>query len=368
MGRAAEGLERLQRAQVLSEASVQDRPDDPESQTALAACYADLGRIQAHRRLAPAFPLLEKALAIAGRLARTEPTYRHRYDEAGILSLIGRRYYDSGNAAESLAHCDRAREILERLHRERPDDVDTTDQLALAWYSIGSVHRAMTHRTEAALDAFRQALGFYDQLARDNPAVVHLRSRRHVADFGLGDQLSAAGRFAEAEAVLRPAIEEGEQIIRADPADSRMRLRLTDAEISLARALHGLGRTAEALAPLARARDLLEALRQSDPDDLRTLINLARCMHFLGVTQAELGRREEAIQSLSNSETGTRLDSAACHVPPSSGSGPAACKRPASSAATPFCYSRAVGPATIKKAATIGAVARRDSNELPPNW
>jgi tetratricopeptide (TPR) repeat protein len=302
MGRPAEGLDRLRRALALSESLIHDRPDAPEFQVELAACYADLGRIHSLRRLAPeALPLLEKASVIAGRLARIEPSSGHRYDEARILHLIGEHYFNSGNATKALAHCDRAREILERLHRERPDDLDIAEQLAYLWDHIGSIHRSMTHRTEAALDAFRQARRRYGQLARDNPAVVHFRSGRDAADFGMGEVLSAAGRFAEAEAVLRPAIEDGEWVVAADPAYALMRAWLANAEISMGKALRGLRRTAEALAPLARARDLLEALRQSDPDDLSTFVRIARCVRFLGAIQAEIGRREEAIRTLSES-------------------------------------------------------------------
>jgi tetratricopeptide (TPR) repeat protein len=156
----------------------------------------------------------------------------------------------------------------------------------------------MTHRTDAALDAFRQGRRFYAQLARDNPAVVSLRVERDDADFSMGDLLSTAGRYAEAEAVLRPAIEDGERIIVADPADMHTRERLADAEVSMGKALRGLGRTAEALVALARGRDLLKALRQSDPDNRVALLDVARCSRFLGNIQAELGMRVESIQSL----------------------------------------------------------------------
>jgi tetratricopeptide (TPR) repeat protein len=302
MGRPTEGLERLQRALALSESLIRDRPDAPEFQVELAACYAELGRIRISRRLAgAALPFLEKALAIAGRVARVEPSHGHRYEEARILDQIGIHYHESGDARKALAHYDRAREILEQLHRERPDDLDPADELAFAWLRIGFVHRGLTHRSDAAMEAFRQARRLYGQLARDNPAVVYFRMRRDYADFGTGDLLSAAGRFAEAEAVLRPAIDDGERIIAADPADTLMPDRLADAEVSMSKALRGSGRAAEALIPLARGRDLLEALRRRDPDDLGTLVDLARCTRFLGITQAELGRHDEAIQSLSES-------------------------------------------------------------------
>jgi tetratricopeptide (TPR) repeat protein len=302
MGRQAEGLDRLRRALALSESLIGDHPDASEYQVELAACFADLGRIRLQRRLATAaLPFLEKALAIASRLARIEPSYGHRYDEARIWRLIGDHYLNSGTATEALAHLDRAREILERLHRERPDELDTAEELARAWDNIGWVHRGMTHRTEAALDAFRQARRLRGDLARDNPAVVSLRFARDETDFAMDDVLSTAGRYAEAEAVLRPAIEDGERVIAADPSEMHLRGRLAQAEIAMGKVLRGLGRTTEALIRLARGRDLLEALRRRDPDDLGTLIDLARCMRFLGATQAMLGRREEAIRTSSES-------------------------------------------------------------------
>jgi serine/threonine-protein kinase len=301
MGRSAEGLERLERALALSDSLVRDRPDELEFQRELAACYADLSSGHSDRRLAPAhLPLLEKALAIESRPARIEPSYRHQYEEARTLYAIGHHYSTTGHAAEALAHFDRASEILARLHHERAGDLDAAAELARTWLNIGRVHRSRTHRIEAALDAYRQARRIFEELARDNPAVIHLRTDRDGADFAIGDMLSTAGRFAEAAAVLRPAIEDGERIVAADPAATTMRYELADAEISMGKALRGLGRTAEALVPLARGRDLLKALRQSDPDNLGPLINHARCIRFLGAAQAELARREAAIQTLSD--------------------------------------------------------------------
>jgi serine/threonine-protein kinase len=302
MGRRAEGLERLQRARELCESLLRDRPDDPEFQTELAECYADIGHAHFSGRLStPPLQFLEKAMAIVARLARVEPSYGHRYSEARIRHLVAYHYERSGDAREALAHHSRSREILERLHGERPDDFDATASLAHAWLHIGWVHRGMTHRIEAALAAYREGRRLYGQLARDNPAVVPFRIERDVLDYALGDQLSTAGRFAEAEAVLRPAIEDGERIIAADPLDLHLRARHADAEIALGKALRGLDRTVEALQPLSRGRDLLRALRQSDPDDLANLLNYARCLRFLGAAQDELGRRDEAIRTVSES-------------------------------------------------------------------
>jgi tetratricopeptide (TPR) repeat protein len=302
MGRQAEGLEQLRRAQVLAESLVRERPDDPEFQTALVACYADLGQIGHNRRLTtPELPFLEKALAIAAGLARNEPSHRYRYDEARILYLIGLHYQSSVNATQALAHYDRAREILERLYRERPSDIDVADILAKTNLDIGRVHRSMTHRTEAARDSLRQARRLFGQLARDNPAVVHFRFNRDDTDFAIGVLLTTVGRFAEAEAVLRPALDDGERIIASDRSDTFMAMKLADAEIEMGKTLCGLGRPAEALVPLARGRNLLEAVRRRDPGDLASLLSLARCIRFIGAMQAEIGRRVEASETLSES-------------------------------------------------------------------
>jgi tetratricopeptide (TPR) repeat protein len=302
IGRQAEALEQLQRAEGLAESLVRDRPDDPEFQTELVACYAELGQIGHNRRLTPPeLPFLEKALAIASRLARSQPSQRHLVDEARILYLIGIHYDSSLNATEALAHYDRARVILERLHRGRPSDISVADLLARTSFQIGLVHRSMTHRTEAARDALLKARRVFDQLARDNPAVVHFRFNRDDTDFAIGFLLTKVGRFAEAEAVLRPALDDGERVIASDPSDTFMAAELSDAEIEMGKALRGLGRAAEALVPLARGRDLLEAVRRRDPHNLVTLLRLARCIRFIGATEAKIGRRVEAIGTLSES-------------------------------------------------------------------
>jgi tetratricopeptide (TPR) repeat protein len=299
MGRPTEGLERLERALALGESLIRARPDDPEILRATAACYVDLGYGQTARRLAPdEFASLQKALAIEGRLVQIEPSYRHRYDQARVLEAIGRHYLTSGDSAAAATHCDRAREILEQLHRERPDELDVADDLAWTWLNIGTLLR-QTHNTEATLDAFRQARRIYDQLIRHNPAVVRLRVNRNTADCEIGDSLRQVGRTAEAEATLRTAIEEGEQIVAADPSEMVMRRRLALAEINLGKVLFALNRPAEAQVALARALDRLSALRRDDPHDLVILVHHGRCLRFLAAMQNELGRRDEAIQTLS---------------------------------------------------------------------
>jgi tetratricopeptide (TPR) repeat protein len=299
MGRPREGFERLERALAVGESLVRARPDDPEILRATAACYVDLGYGQTARRLAPdEFASLQKALAIESRLVQIEPSYRHRYDQARVLEAIGRHHLVSGTWAAAATHCDRAREILERLHRERPDELDVADDLAWTWLNIGTL-RSQTHNSEAPLDAFRQARRIYDQLIRDNPAVVRLRVNRNTADCEIGDSLRQAGRVAEAEATLRTAIEDGEQIVAADPSEIVMRRRLALAEINLGKVLYALSRPAEAQVALARALDRLSALRRDDPQDLVMLVHQGRCLRFLAAMQNALGRRDEAIQTLS---------------------------------------------------------------------
>jgi serine/threonine-protein kinase len=299
MGRPREGLERLERALAMGESLIRARPEDAEVLRATAACYVDLGYAQTARRLAPdEFVFLQKALAIESRLVQIEPSYRHRYDQARVLEAIGRHYLVSGDSAAAATHCDRAREILEQLHRERPDELDAADNLAWTWLEIGTLRR-QTPNTEAALDAFHQARRIYDQLIRDNPAVVRLRVNRNTADCEIGDSLRQAGRTAEAEATLRTAIEEGEQIVESDPSEMVMRRRLALAEINLGKVLFALDRPAEGQVALAKALDRLSALRRDDPRDLIMLVHHSRCLRFLATMQARLGRRDEAIQTWS---------------------------------------------------------------------
>jgi serine/threonine-protein kinase len=299
MGRPREGLVRLERALAIGESLIRARPEDAEILRATAACYVDLGYAQSARRLAPdEFAFLQRALAIENRLVQTEPSYRHRYDQARVLYVIGRHYMLYGDWAAAGTHCDRAREIFEQLHRERPDELDAADDLAWTWFDIGTLRR-QTHRTEAALEAYRQAVRIYDQLVRDNPAVIRLRLNRNAAACDIGDSLRQVGRIAEAEAALRSAIEEGEQIVAADPSEMVMRRRLALAEINLGKALFGLDRPAEAQVALAKALDRLSALRRDDPHDLIMLVHHGRCLRFLAIIQGNLGRRDEAIQTLS---------------------------------------------------------------------
>jgi tetratricopeptide (TPR) repeat protein len=241
-------------------------------------------------------PSLKQALAIWDRLAHGEPRYRLQL--ARTLGRIGRGYTDGGSADEALMSLDRARELLEQLRRETPGDLTVARILAEAWWQIGYVHRARTHRTEESLNAFRRCGEIWDRLARENPEVVEFPWRRMVAIFWLGDALSEAGRSAEAVTVLQPAIAEGERMVASAPSEFTWRRDLAKALVALGKAFLLQGHAADSVAPLTRARTLLDALRNADPDNPTYLTALARCIRFLGRVFHTLRKYDEAIQTL----------------------------------------------------------------------
>jgi tetratricopeptide (TPR) repeat protein len=174
------------------------------------------------------------------------------------------------------------------------------DNLAGVWMEIGWVHRGLTHRTEEAMDAFRQSGELWDRLSHENPAVLDFRWRRVASMEGLGDTLAESGRRAEAVKVLQPAIEEGERILAQDPIDSSRRSDLAQALTALGKALVFLGRANEAVSPLIRARSFLETLHRADPENSAYMADQARCIRFIAVALQNLHRDDEAILALAD--------------------------------------------------------------------
>jgi len=298
MGRPVEGIERLRNAVTLSESLVREEPASLEFQEELATCYVDLSEALGNQSESEEeLPSLQKALAIWDRLARGEP--RYRLPQARTLGRIANCYSNAGGKDEALINTDRARELLDQLRRETPGDIAVARDLAYLWRHTGHVHRNLTHRTEEALNAYRQSGEIWDRLARENPAVVEFRWRRVEASYRLGDTLSEAGRSAEAVSVLQVATAEGERMVATAPTDFTGRSLLAYALVSLGKAFSYQSRPAHAVAPLTKARTLLEALRNAAPGDSRYLGHQARCIRFLGSVFHTLRRDDEAIRAFS---------------------------------------------------------------------
>jgi len=298
MGHPDEGIERLRNAVALSASLVREEPARLEFQEELASCYFGLGYALSYRTETEGdLPSLQEALAIWDRLARGEP--RYRLQQARTLGRIGFCHCRSGSADEALVSLDRARELLEQLRRETPGEIGVARYLAEVWKQIGYVHTSLTHRTEKALNAFRQSGEIWDRLAIENPAVVEFRWFRVAVSCWLGATLTEAGRSAEAVNVLQEAIAEGERMVATAPTDLNWRVQLADALITLGKAFSHQGRPADAVAPLMKSLALMEGLRNADPDNSLCLVQQARCIRFLGGVLHTLRRDDEAIRALS---------------------------------------------------------------------
>lgn len=188
---------------------------------------------------------LDEALALERRafeidLAQGEATpkvARGRMDIAVVLSELGR--YD-----EALAELERAAADLRAARGERHLDVaDAEDHIAVVLVRQQRAHEAIAH--------LETAIAIRQELAPDAPTTRHSLAN-------LADALSAAGRPAEAEPLLRDLLAKDAQRLGTRHVD------VGDRRLTLGIALRKLGRFDEAHRELTAARDLFADLLGAD--------------------------------------------------------------------------------------------------------
>ncbi|MDG3008428.1 serine/threonine-protein kinase [Paludisphaera mucosa] len=294
----------------LYEQLARDGPDDVELRRSLARCHgaqglalAGLGRIE------QAIAEHRKALEIRRAVARRSPDDpSSRIDVARSHRNIGQLFRDVGKPSEAIAEWDDAAAIARPLldlplpHAAGP--VDLTGRTSLSWIvreDLGSIllDRATALREAGRQDEARtswdQARVLFEDLARDEPDDLGLRSR--LADcYAEGHSLAYdQGRFEEAHRHILRCLELREAMAVANPSVPSYRRALSENLLSLAYVLALLKRRPEALAVYRRAADMAEGLLEEEPDAAYTKNLLAQGLKSQADLLVVAGRGAEAL-------------------------------------------------------------------------
>jgi serine/threonine-protein kinase len=262
----------------------------------LAGCYTALSLwANRHSRPADEAVYLARAMAIYHDLAGADPRFRLSLATATInLGYYHTRYQ---GADKALAHFNLARQVLEKLIAEQPNDNDleARSELRRAHTNIGYVHQLHTRKLDLAVTHFAEAKRIAEQLARENPAVA-----KYYGEWsGMCDHLAEV--HLEANRVEQAALEADESLaalqsaLKIDPENSRYKYKhagvlSTQAEIRLIQK-----KLPEALDAATKGRAVIEPLVRAEKDHNLYPALLLRILQTTGSIHEAAGRPAEAL-------------------------------------------------------------------------
>jgi len=186
---------------------------------------------------------------------------------------------------------------LERLHAQRPDDLDTVIDLGYV-YRARAVHLNQNIDTpeakREALDSYQKSLDVLGPAYQKNPLNAVLASDYGKTEGYAGQQYTLLRRPAEALPHLRHAVEISSALVAKDPADVRSRTEQTEAHGRLSVALLELHDVGPAVSEAEKALALYNSLPESVRDEVVIQFNGAVALHQLGTTLEARAKTEPA--------------------------------------------------------------------------
>jgi serine/threonine protein kinase/tetratricopeptide (TPR) repeat protein len=256
--------------------------------------------------------LLREALAIRERLADSSPANRAGLAEA--YALFHRLMLLTHRPREAEKASTRAVALIDALADEAPTDPRRRLTAAELSSRLFTVEPCDTSVDFLELErSHRRALGVWERLAGDFPAIPEFRARLAGFHVVLSGLYVRHGRDEQSVATRRRAVEIGEGLVRDHPTVARYRGQLAQTCLDLGAYLVSGDRLREALPPLRRAvelspegagarRYLAWALAMAPDPDLRdparavalaeqavSRLPIADCWSTLGVAHVRAG-------------------------------------------------------------------------------
>jgi tetratricopeptide (TPR) repeat protein len=186
--------------------------------------------------------------------------------------------------------------LLEPLVRDNPGKIYYRAELASAHYHLGSLENAIEFlgHKGAGLAHHERSLALREALVHDAPTVAAYRKHLSESLEAVGKIHSDGKRFAQAEPLLRRAVEISEGLLRVQADSYDYRESLARALMNLGLVLVDAGRPEEAIPYHGRAINVQDGLVRENPDSPGMMSLLAGSYNNRGLALAKLGRHQEA--------------------------------------------------------------------------
>ncbi len=291
--------------------------------------------------------LLEDAVALQQEMLSEEgDDPQVRREAADAYDRLSSMQQQLGRTDEALASIEKALELREALHADRPDDLLGNDQIALGHHDLANNYRALgrwenserhfrkaiatseasirAHPAERqgftvtlarslndqainfneqsrhaeAIASCRRALELIEPFARQNPKNERMANQVAAALQTQGPPLVSLGRIDEAVAALQAAVPWREQLVALLPREIEHRRQLGLLRYELSHALRLQGDAEEASGEIDASIEVQRALLADYPSALGVQWDLAQSLHERGLVMKERAESEESLASL----------------------------------------------------------------------
>jgi len=289
------------------EALAHDAGDDPALLRDLAGSYVELARVQGNSGAANvgdskgARETLVRAAAIVARLLRIDPAGAESLRAAiHVHQQLSRQRVSPPDA---VAACGRALALADRLVALQPQDFDARLERAKSFSFLGSALR-MGDRSRSA-DALARSREIYESLLRERPEDPDVLQRLAVVQkimagihYDNGDARGGLDLVAKARAI-------DEKLLAAHPEDPTAQ---TDLAIDMSQISSGydrLGDLPRAISAMEESLALLERILSRNPNDAGVQERLAFTLAILGERHQKAGNTPAAFVEF---ERASRID------------------------------------------------------------
>jgi tetratricopeptide (TPR) repeat protein len=282
-GKLAEALNAYQESLAIADGLAKADPNNADWQQLLAHYYNAVGDVLlAQGKLAEALKAYHDSFAIADRFAKinlSDAAWQDRAAWQHRLSVshdrLGHVLLEQGKLAEALKAYQDGLAIADRLAKTNPSNVSWQHDLAVSHNRVGNVLRKQGKLAEA-LKAHHDALAIADRLVKTNPSNAPWQRTLSITYHRIGEALMAQGKYSEALKAHHDSLAIADRLVKTNPSNAVWQRDLAIGYEHVAMALAQQGESARALSEYRRAREILSRLKEQSPDDATLPNDIAR--------------------------------------------------------------------------------------------
>jgi non-specific serine/threonine protein kinase/serine/threonine-protein kinase len=299
LGKTEDALASYKKAVAIREAVAKANPSNLTDQLNLATAHRSLARMLDSAGRPGAREQDDDALAITGRLVQLGNTLEVQAERSIEYELLSDLQSGSGDPTGALDSMKKSFVITQEILKEHPQDRKVQHGAAIGNVKVANAMSEMGSRTEA-LQFYRTGLDLFESLAKDQ---TDARSRRElaVATFFMSNTLRMNGDAAGALVANRRAFAIIEPMVSADPQNATLQLDHAGAHAALGIDLVMLGRYAEAEEMLRKAIQLYQEVLARNHGDLQASHYTGTSEIWLGEAFSEEGKMQEALDKYQKS-------------------------------------------------------------------
>ncbi len=239
IGRPRDAIRNYGFYESFARSQIEANPDDLMMRGNLAVALSRIANLQLHwlDEHEQALERYEEALAIAQENADADPTNaRWRKSLASSHQSLGGALMELGRIPEAVERFEHAREVAREVVEADPEDQHAQRQHATVHFWLGSA-ALEGGDAQGAVEHLLRYEALVRALIERSPDYAVVQRDLGVALSRLGEALTEAGRYDEAEAKARAAVEQYEALSASNPEDAPLRTDRYRARFELAIAL-----------------------------------------------------------------------------------------------------------------------------------